>query len=247
MDVPPSRPRAPEGTLNDYSPLDDEDVPLAVADTEEISVPELAAKISALSIETANPAPVFVAMVRQVPEPPKGIQERPLLPEYTEYKNVFSGKLATELPPRGFHGHAIDISNARPPYGPIYNLSERELSVLRDYLKENIERDWIRPSMSPAGAPILFVPKKDGRLRLCVDYRALNNVTIKNRYPLPLVSELMDRVSRAKVYIKLGLRDAYHCIWVKEGNEWKTAFRTQYGHFEYTVVPFGLANAPATF
>ncbi|OQD63305.1 hypothetical protein PENANT_c470G05598, partial [Penicillium antarcticum] len=94
-----------------------------------------------------------------------------------------------------------------------------------------LAKEWIRPSQSLAGAPIIFVKKKDGSLRLCVDYRGLNNITIKNRYPLPL----------------LDLRDAYHRIRIKEGDEWKTAFRTRYGHFEYTVMPFGLANTPATF
>src|SRR5437762_8606199 len=96
--------------------------------------------------------------------------------------------------------------------------------------------------------PILFVPKgNDGDLRLCVDYRGLNSVTIKNRYPLPLVGEIMDRLSKAKVFTKLDLRNAYYRIRIREGDEWKTAFRTRYGHFEYMVMPFGLANAPATF
>jgi hypothetical protein len=126
-------------------------------------------------------------------------------------------------------------------------LSRQELDILRDYLAEAQEKSWIRPSKSPAGAPILFVPKADSTMRLCVDYRGLNKVTIKNQYPIPLVSEMLDQLSKAKVFSKLNLRDAYHRLRIKEGDEWKTAFKTRYGHYEYLVMPFRLANAPATF
>ena len=119
--------------------------------------------------------------------------------------------------------------------------------MLRDYLEQALSKGWIRHSTSPAGAPILFVPKKDGSLRLCVDYRALNNITIKNRHPLPLIDETLTRLTRAKYFTKLDLKDAYHRLRIKQGDEWKTAFRTRYGHFEYLVMPFGLANAPASF
>ena len=106
----------------------------------------------------------------------------------------------------------------------------------------------IRPSKSSACAPILFVPKKEGRgLRLCVDYRGLNKVTILKRYPLPLMNELRDRVRGAKIFTKLDLKSGYNLIQIKEGDEWKTAFRMHYGLFEYRVMPFGLANTPATF
>ena len=104
-----------------------------------------------------------------------------------------------------------------------------------------------RPRKSPASAPILFVPKPNGGLRLCVDYHGLNKVTVKNRYPLPLMSELRDRIDGAKIFTKLDLKDGYNLIRIKEGDEWKTAFRTRYGHFEYLVMPFGLVPAPATF
>ena len=129
----------------------------------------------------------------------------------------------------------------------MYNLSVKELAVLKDYLETAEANGWIRRSASEAGAPILFVPKKDGSLRLCVDYRGLNEVTIKNRHPLPLISETLDRLGQATVFSKLDLKDAYHRIPIKRGDKWKTAFCTRYGHYEYLVMPFGLTNAPTTF
>ncbi|KAG9814520.1 hypothetical protein KCU63_g19795, partial [Aureobasidium melanogenum] len=134
----------------------------------------------------------------------------------------------------------------QPTFGPIYALSEKELKTLREYLDENLARGFIRKSESPAGYPILFAPKKDGSLRLCVDYRKLNDITIKNRYPLPNIEELQDRLAKAKWFSKIDLKGAYNLIRMKEGEEWKTAFRTRYGHYEYLVMPFGLTNAPAT-
>ncbi|EDN03595.1 hypothetical protein HCAG_01460 [Histoplasma mississippiense (nom. inval.)] len=166
---------------------------------------------------------------------------------FTDYKDVFSEKEAAKFPDTKVR-HKIHLEEgATAPYGPLYNLSVKELDVLRKYLEEAQSKNWIRPSKSPAGAPILFVPKKDGRLRLCVDYRGLNKVTVKDRYPLPLIDEMIDRLSGARVFSKIGIRDAYHRIRVNENDIWKTAFRTKYGNFEYLVLPFGLCNAPATF
>ena len=167
--------------------------------------------------------------------------------EYQDLEEVFSEAKANELASHGPQDHEIVLEGGNPPFGPLYSLSCAELAVLRDYIKENLAKGFIRPSSSPAGAPILFVKKKDGTLRLCVDYRGLNQVTKKNRYPLPLINETLDRFGSAKVFTKLDIRSAYNLIRVREGDEWKTAFRTRYGHFEYQVMPFGLANAPATF
>ena len=166
--------------------------------------------------------------------------------ELIEYQDVFSTEEAGRLPSHQGNDHAIETT-ADPPYGPLYNLSTKELEVLRTYLDDALAKGWIQHSTSPAGAPILFVPKKDGGLRLCVDYRGLNKVTVKNHHPLPLISETLDRLNGAKVFTKLDLKDAYHRIRIRKGDEWKTAFRTRYGHFEYIVMPFGLTNAPATF
>ncbi len=176
-------------------------------------------------------------------------EEPTRLPAYLEdFADVFSEEKAAVLQDLEQAQHAIELEPGKqPPFKPMYGLSERELAVLREYLESSLEKGWIRPSKSPAGAPILFAPKKDGSLRLCVDYRGLNLITLKNRYPLPLIGETLDRLSGASIYTQLDLRDAYHRIRIKKGDEWKTAFRTRYGHYEYQVLPFGLTNAPATF
>jgi RNase H-like domain found in reverse transcriptase/Reverse transcriptase (RNA-dependent DNA polymerase)/Integrase zinc binding domain/Chromo (CHRromatin Organisation MOdifier) domain/Integrase core domain len=170
-------------------------------------------------------------------------------PRLKDYLDVFSPANAEKLPPnRPEVDIAIELQEGKhAPYGPLYPLSAAELEVLRQYIQENLDKGFIRPSKSPAASPVLFVPKKDGSLRLCVDYRGLNSVTVKNRYPLPLVGEIMDRVNGAQWFSKIDLKDAYHRIRIQPGDEWKTAFRTRYGHFEYLVMPFGLTNAPATF
>ena len=167
---------------------------------------------------------------------------------YQQFSRIFSEVEASSLPKHQPWDHNIPLQpNTQPPFGPIYALSEVELKALREYLDENLSKGFIRHSSSPAGAPILFVKKKDGSLRLCVDYRGLNRITVKNRYPIPLISELLDRIRGSKYFTKLDLRGAYNLIRIAEGEEWKTAFRTRYGHFEYTVMPFGLTNAPASF
>jgi hypothetical protein len=144
--------------------------------------------------------------------------------------------------------HAIELRpGSMPPFQPLRNLSATELEALREYLLTAEKNGWIRRSVSEAGAPILFAQKKDGSMRLCVDYCGLNDLTIKDRTPLPLISETLDRLSGAQVFSALDLKDAYYRIPIKRGDEWKTAFRTRYGHFEYMVMPFGLTNAPVTF
>ena len=126
-------------------------------------------------------------------------------------------------------------------------MSPAKLKALDSYINEALAKGWIHESQSSAGAPILFVPKKSGELHLCVDYQGLNAITIKNHYLRPLINELLDQLNGSTVFSKIDLRNAYHCIRIREGDEWKTAFHMRYGHFEYLVMPFGLTNAPATF
>ncbi len=169
--------------------------------------------------------------------------------KYADFADVFSPKLATELSEHTrINDHAIElVDDWQSPYGPIYRLGPVELETLKAYIKNNLASGFIQPSKSPAEARILFDKKSDGSLRLCVDYRGLNNLTIKNRYPLPLVRESLDWLGRARRFTQLDLTNAYHQMRIREGDEWKTAFRTRYSYFEYQVMPFGLTNAPATF
>jgi hypothetical protein len=194
------------------------------------------ASVSTTTIEVTDPQDYMDNLRTMVP------------PQYHDYLDVFSKSSADTLPPHRPYDHAIDIKEGtNPPFGPIYSLSEPELKALASWLKENLSKGFIRPSQSSAGAPILFVKKKDGSLRLCVDYRGLNTITHRNRYPLPLIHESLDRLRSAKIYTKIDLRGAYNLLRIKAGDEWKTAFRTKYGLFECLVMPFGLTNAPASF
>jgi RNase H-like domain found in reverse transcriptase/Reverse transcriptase (RNA-dependent DNA polymerase)/Integrase zinc binding domain/Chromo (CHRromatin Organisation MOdifier) domain/Retroviral aspartyl protease len=182
-------------------------------------------------------------------EPPTVSLDLTTVPEkYKQFLDVFSKGMAETLPEHRTYDCTIDLEpGSQPPFGPIYALTEPEAAALIAYLQEMLASGFINHSRSPAGAPVLFVKKKDGTFRICIDYRGLNNVTIKNRYPLPLISSLLDQLRSAKIYTKLDLRGAYNLVRIKKGEEWKTAFRTRYGHFEYNVMPFGLTNAPAVF
>jgi hypothetical protein len=173
---------------------------------------------------------------------------RAIPPEYLVYDKLFKPELETGLPEHSRWDHEINLQPGKEPgFHRIYPLNEIQLKALRKYLDENLKKGYIRPSTSPAGYPILWVPKKNGELRMCVDYRQLNAITIKDRGPLPLISELRDRLYKAQWFTTLDLKGAYNLIRVKEGDEWKTAFRTRLGHFEYCVMSFGMTNAPATF
>ncbi|KAJ1576573.1 hypothetical protein NDA11_000521 [Ustilago hordei] len=167
---------------------------------------------------------------------------------YQHLQDVFDEVEADKLPHHTKHDlHLELIEGGKPPQGPLYLKGPKEMSELRRYLDENLEKGFIRPSKSPAQSPVLFVPKKDGGLRLCVDYRGLNEITVKNRAPLPLIEEQLFLLRKARIYTKLDLRAAYNLIQIAKGDEWKTAFGTQLGLYEYLVMPFGLANAPAHF
>jgi hypothetical protein len=165
-----------------------------------------------------------------------------------EFQDVMPDQLPAGLPPKREVDHKIELlPGTRPPSRPTYHMSASELTELRTQLDELEAAGFIQPSKSPFGAPILFVKKKDGTTRMCVDYRALNDITIKNSYPLPRIDELFDRLQGARYFSKIDLRSGYHQIRIDPGDVAKTAFRTRYGHFEFLVLPFGLTNAPATF
>jgi len=126
-------------------------------------------------------------------------------------------------------------------------MSTLELVELKLQLKEIIDRGYIKPSVSPRGAPVLFVKKKDNDLGLCIDYRQLSIATIKNRYPLPRIDDLFYQLKGSTVFSKINLRSKYHQVRIKDEYIHKISFRTKYGHYEFVVVPFGLTNAPTTF
>ncbi|GKG18965.1 putative reverse transcriptase domain-containing protein, partial [Tanacetum coccineum] len=121
------------------------------------------------------------------------------------------------------------------------------MKELSDQLQELSNKGYIRPSSSPWGAPVLFVKKKDGSFRMCIDYRELNKLTVKNRYPLPRIDDLFDQLQGLSVYSKIDLRSSYHQLRVHEEDISKTVFKTRYEHYEFQVMPFGLPNAPAVF
>ncbi|KAJ1037228.1 hypothetical protein NDA10_006024 [Ustilago hordei] len=177
-----------------------------------------------------------VVMAADIPKP------------YQHLRDVFDEVEADKLPHHTEHDlHLELIEGGKPPQGPLYLKGPKEMSKLRRYLDENLEKGFIRPSKSLARSPVLFIPKKDGGLRLCVDCRGLNEITVKNRAPLPLIEEQLFLLRKARIYTKLDLRAAYNLIQIAKGDEWKTAFGTQLGLYEYLVMPFGLANAPAHF
>jgi hypothetical protein len=188
----------------------------------------------------------FLAFVVEATEKKeeKNLQDIPVVQEFPDvFSTEFSG-----LPPEREVEFGIECI---PGTGPIskapYRMAPAELKELKVQLQELLDKGFIRPSSSPWGAPVLFVKKKDGTLRMCIDYRELNKVTIKNKYPLPRIDDLLDQLQGASVFSKIDLRSGYHQVRVKEGDIPKTAFRTRYGHYEFLVMSFGLTNAPAVF
>lgn len=169
-------------------------------------------------------------------------------PEFLEYAKVFSKAASERMPTSKPYDHAIDLEDEKvPPYSKVYPMAPAEKAAMDEWINEQLAKGYIRESKSPAAAPVFFIKKKDGSLRLVVDYRKLNAITVKNRYPLPLTQELIDQLADAKVFSKLDLRWGYNNVRIHEGDQWKAAFRTSRGLFEPVVMNFGLTNAPATF
>nr|GFB86118.1 retrotransposon protein, putative, Ty3-gypsy subclass [Tanacetum cinerariifolium] len=160
---------------------------------------------------------------------------------------VFPDELPGIPPVREVEFNIELIPGSEPISKAPYRMAPIELKELKDQLPELLERGFIRLSVSPWGAPVLFVKKKDGSMRLCIDYRELNKITIRNRYPLPKIDDLFDQLQGAMHFSKIDLRSGYHPLRVREQDIDKTAFRTRYGHYEFLVMPFGLTNAPAVF
>nr|GEX33053.1 putative reverse transcriptase domain-containing protein [Tanacetum cinerariifolium] len=179
-------------------------------------------------------------IVTEVPS----INDQPIV---SEFPDVFPDELPGIPPVREVEFNIELIPGAEPISKAPYRMAPIELKELKDQLQELLERGFIRPSMSPWGAPVLFVKKKDGSMRLCIDYRESNKITIRNRYPLPRIGDLFDQLQGAMHFSMIDLRSGYNQLRVKEQDISKTAFRTRYGHYEFLVKPFGLTNALAVF
>ncbi|GJY63382.1 putative reverse transcriptase domain-containing protein [Tanacetum coccineum] len=187
---------------------------------------------------------LFVAHVTEKEPKEKRLEDVPVIRDFPE---VFPDDLPGLPPPRQVEFKIELVPGAAPVARAPYRLAPSELKELADQLQELSEKGFIRPSSSPWGAPVLFVKKKDGSFRMCIDYRELNKLTVKNRYPLPRIDDLFDQLQGSSVYSKIDLRSGYHQLRIREEDIPITAFRTRYGHYEFQVMPFGLTNAPAVF
>jgi hypothetical protein len=191
-----------------------------------------------------NPEQVQVLYCKKT----EGKPDLDIPPEYSDFKHLFEKEADEDaLPPHQPWDHEIKIKEgAEPKKEPLRPMSAEKAEYVRKYVDEGLRKGHIRESESPAGYPLHIVPKGDD-YRVCVDYRGLNDITVKNSYPLPLIHELQDRLQGAQWFTAFDIPGAYNRIRIKDGHEWKTAFRTRFGLFEYLVMPFGLTNAPATF
>ncbi|CAI7868959.1 unnamed protein product [Closterium sp. NIES-53] len=192
----------------------------------------------------------FVALVTNEDEGERKTLELPpaIQKLLEEFEDVLPDDLPDQLPPYQTHQHEIiEEPGSKPTFRAPYRLSPTELADMKKQIEYLLDKGLIQPSTSPYVAPVLFTPKPDGSLRMCIDYRALNKQTIKNKYPIPRINDLLDQLRGATVFSKLDLRSGYWQIRMADNSIHKTAFRTQYVSYEYLVMPFGLTNAPATF
>lgn len=193
--------------------------------------------------------PMFSVLLRSSTSEPEVKNHGEISKILSEYTDVFPDELPKGLPPQRIQGDfRIELKeDAKPVKKGLYRMSHTEIEETKRQVEHLLDMGFIRPSKSPWASPVLFASKKDGGLRFCVDYRALNRFTVKNSYPLPRIDNIMDQVGSAKYFSTIDLRSGYHQMRVAPEDIPKTAFNTRYGHYEYTVVPFGLTNAPAAF
>ena len=167
--------------------------------------------------------------------------------EIVDYIDVFFKENAEKLSEHKESDHIIELNEQDSPFEPLYNLSNSELKTLWKYLDDALTKEWIRHFISSAKAPVLFILKKNDGFHLCVNYQALNKITIKNHHTLPLINETLNQLVEARWFTKFDLKNAYHQLHIKYDNEWKMVFHMWYDHFEYMIIPFDLFNAPVIF
>jgi hypothetical protein len=206
------------------------------------STPPLLSAVQAIK-NIRDGAQTYLVYVQAKPETRAKIEDIPILCHYSDVFSEFTG-----LPPNCEVEFSIDlVPGTQPIHKAPYRMAPTELRELKEQLQELLDRGFIRPSGSSWGVPVLFVKKKDGSMRMCIDYRELNRVTIKNKYPLPRIDDLFDQLKGASIFSKIDLLSGYHQLRVQEVDIPKTAIRTRYGHYEFLVMLFGLTNALSVF
>ena len=198
-----------------------------------------------------NPNQVlFVLVCKDVLISPNDITSLPSVISHLlqDYKDVFPEEIPAGLPPLRGIEHQIDlIPGAALPNRPPYHTNPEETKEIQRQVQALLDKGYVSESLSPCAVPVILVPKKDGSWRMCVDCRAINNITVRYRHPIPRLDDMLDELSGSIIFSKIDLRSGYHQIRIRIGDEWKTAFKTKFGLYEWLVMPFGLTNAPSTF